>query len=77
MLRVLRWWLSAGNMGLWPVIGCSTGCTHGLGGPCYGCLLDWCFSLLPNVGTVQPIDELSSRRVGGPKASPKPPSLVP
>jgi hypothetical protein len=45
--------------------------------PCYGCLLDWCLSLLPNVGPVQPIDELPARRVGGPKASTKPPSLVP
>jgi hypothetical protein len=45
--------------------------------PCYGCLLDWCLSLLPNVRPVQPIDELPARRVGGPKAPTKPPSLVP
>jgi len=45
--------------------------------PCYGCLLDWHLSLLPNVRPVQPIDELPARRVDGPKAPTKPPSLVP
>jgi predicted Fe-S protein YdhL (DUF1289 family) len=44
---------------------------------CYGCLLDWRLSLLPNVRPVQPIDELPARRVGGPKAPTKPPSVVP
>ena len=33
--KFFRWWPSARIMGLWPVTGCSTRWTHGLGGPCY------------------------------------------